>query len=103
MNKAGIFALLVVALLVAAYFLPVAAWIEGLFQWIQANPGIAWAAFLTVYVTATVLLVPGSLLTLGAGALFGLGQGYLLVAVASVTGATCAFLLGRFFAFELGL
>ncbi len=98
MNKAGVFAGLVVLLLVSAYFLPVAAWIQALFEWIQGNPGIAWAVFLTVYIAATVLLVPGSLLTLGAGALFGLTQGYVLVAIASVTGATCAFLLGRFFA-----
>lgn len=100
MNKAAFFVLAIVVLLISAYLLPVAAWIEGLFGWIEANPSISWLVFIGLYVVATVLLLPGSLLTLGAGALFGLTTGYLLVAVGSVVGATCAFLLGRFFARE---
>jgi uncharacterized membrane protein YdjX (TVP38/TMEM64 family) len=54
--------------------------------------------FVLVYVVACVFLLPGSVLTLGAGALFGLWKGTLLVSVASVSGATVAFLIGRYFA-----
>ena len=43
-------------------------------------------------------MLPGSLLTLGAGYLFGLGYGFVIVSFASTVGATCAFVLGRFFA-----
>ncbi|HBX01154.1 MAG TPA: hypothetical protein DEF77_09380, partial [Gammaproteobacteria bacterium] len=43
-------------------------------------------------------MLPGSLLTLGAGYLFGLGYGFAIVSFASTVGATCAFLVGRFFA-----
>ncbi len=60
----------------------------------------AWGpvAFVLVYVLACVFLLPGSVLTLGAGALFGLWQGTLLVSLASISGATTAFLIGRHFA-----
>jgi len=59
---------------------------------------IAWAVFIVFYVGAVVLMLPGSLLTLGAGYLFGLGYGFAIVSFASTVGATCAFLVGRFFA-----
>jgi uncharacterized membrane protein YdjX (TVP38/TMEM64 family) len=42
-----------------------------------------------------VLLLPGSVLTLGAGAVFGLARGSVLVSVAATAGATAAFLVGR--------
>lgn len=54
--------------------------------------------FVLVYVLATVLLVPGSVLTLGAGAVFGLGWGLLWVTLGANLGAHAAFLVGRFFA-----
>jgi uncharacterized membrane protein YdjX (TVP38/TMEM64 family) len=54
--------------------------------------------FILVYVVATVLFVPGSILTLGAGALFGVVQGSIYVSIASTVAATCAFLIGRYLA-----
>ena len=56
------------------------------------------ALFVVAYVVACVLFLPGSLLTLGAGAVFGVWRGFLLVSVASTLGATLSFLLGRFLA-----
>jgi uncharacterized membrane protein YdjX (TVP38/TMEM64 family) len=56
------------------------------------------ALFVLVYVLATVLLIPGSALTLGAGAVFGVGWGSLYVSIASTLGATVAFLVGRYLA-----
>ena len=49
---------------------------------------------------ATVLLVPGSALTVGAGFVFGLGWGLLAVSLGSTTGAALAFLIARFVARE---
>lgn len=56
------------------------------------------AAFVGIYVVACVLLVPGSVLTLGAGAVYGVVRGSLLVSLASTLGATAAFLAGRYLA-----
>jgi uncharacterized membrane protein YdjX (TVP38/TMEM64 family) len=47
------------------------------------------------YVPAAVLFVPGSLLTLGAGFLFGPIVGTLVVSAGSTVGAGAAFLIGR--------
>lgn len=54
--------------------------------------------FIAIYVVATVLFIPGSALTLGAGALFGVVWGSIYVSVGSTLGATCAFLAGRYLA-----
>ncbi len=55
------------------------------------------AAFMLVYVAVTALSIPGAaVLTLAAGALFGLGWGLVLVSFASSIGATLAFLTSRF-------
>lgn len=52
--------------------------------------------FILLYAGATVLLIPGSLLTLGAGLVFGLFWGSLYVLLGASLGATLAFLLGRY-------
>ena len=96
LSKPVIFALALVVLVVAVLTLPVADWLQGFFTWIEANPTIAWAVFALFYIVAVVLMLPGSLLTLGAGYLFGLGAGFAIVSFASTVGATCAFVLGRF-------
>lgn len=54
--------------------------------------------FVPLYVIATVLFVPGSVLTLGAGAVFGLARGAIVVSIAATLGATAAFLVGRYLA-----
>lgn len=54
--------------------------------------------FIGLYIVATVLFVPGSALTLGAGALFGVVWGSLYVSAGSTLGATAAFLVGRYVA-----
>jgi uncharacterized membrane protein YdjX (TVP38/TMEM64 family) len=56
--------------------------------------------FALVYIIATVMLVPGSILTLAAGALFGIWKGTLIVLTAASIGACCAFLIARHVARE---
>src|SRR5437870_11011902 len=56
--------------------------------------------FIVVYAAATVLLVPGSILTIGAGFAFGLWKGFLAVSAGSTLGAALAFLVARFIARE---
>ena len=92
------FATLVLAVILSEVYLPVAEMLIGLFDWVDANRSISWLVYIVFYVLATVLVLPGSLLTLAAGFLFGLGYGFAIVSFASTTGATCAFLVGRFLA-----
>jgi pyruvate/2-oxoglutarate dehydrogenase complex dihydrolipoamide dehydrogenase (E3) component/uncharacterized membrane protein YdjX (TVP38/TMEM64 family) len=67
-------------------------------SWYQAHPWQTVAGFFAVYVAATALSLPGAatLLTLAAGATFGLLWGVVLVSFASSLGATAAFLVSRF-------
>ncbi len=61
------------------------------------RPFMVIASFFAIYVTATALSLPGAaILTLAAGAVFGLFTGTLIVSFASSIGATLAFLVSRF-------
>lgn len=65
--------------------------------WIDANLWLALALFFALYVLVTALSIPGAaVMTLAAGALFGLVAGTVLVSFASTLGATLAFLVARF-------
>jgi uncharacterized membrane protein YdjX (TVP38/TMEM64 family) len=96
--KAIVLAAALAALTAAALLLPVRAWLVDGIAWIQTQGPLAWVVFVLVYILAAVLLVPGSILTLAAGFVFGLPLGVALVSAGSVLGAAAAFLVGRFFA-----
>lgn len=68
-----------------------AEWVAGLGPW---GP----VAFMAGYAVAAVLLVPGSWLTLAAGALFGIPWGAAFVMGGATLGAALAFLTGRYLA-----
>lgn len=87
-----------VVLLVAVLLFPVDRWMVALVGWIRAAGAGGVAVFAVVYVLATVLLLPGSVLTLGAGFAYGPALGLLLVSPVSVAAATAAFWVGRSFA-----
>ena len=66
-------------------------------EWRAASPWLVAGAFFVVYVLVTALSLPGAaVMTLAAGALFGLLAGTVLVSFASSIGATLAFLVSRF-------
>ncbi len=54
--------------------------------------------FIVLYILATVFFLPGLIPTMAAGLLFGVLQGTLLVSISSISGATLAFLIGRYLA-----
>src|SRR3990167_4455432 len=65
-------------------------------EWTAAAGPLGQAAFVGLYILATVAFLPGSVLTLGAGAAFGLWKGFALVSIGSTVGACAAFLVGRY-------
>ncbi|HYH43802.1 MAG TPA: FAD-dependent oxidoreductase [Burkholderiales bacterium] len=70
---------------------------ETIDTYVAASPVRAGLTFLLVYVVVTGLSLPGAaVMTLIAGALFGLAWGTLIVSFASSIGATLAFLASRF-------
>lgn len=63
----------------------------------QAQPLTTVLGFFAIYVAAAALSIPGAvILTLAAGAIFGLGMGLLVVSFASSIGALLAFLAARY-------
>jgi uncharacterized membrane protein YdjX (TVP38/TMEM64 family) len=85
----------VVALGAAARLLPLQEWTHALEQWVRAWGAFGAVVYGVVYVIAALLFVPGSVLTLAAGALFGVLWGTVLVSAASTTAAALAFLIAR--------
>lgn len=70
---------------------------DGLLAQYQANPWVTLVVFFAVYVVVTALSIPGAtVLTLAAGAMFGLWVGLVLASFASSIGATLAFLASRY-------
>jgi len=88
----------VAGLIAVSRVLPVGAWLQASLTWIDGLGAMGYIVFGALYVLATLLFIPGSVLTLSAGALFGVLWGTVVVSVSSVLGAAIAFLIGRFLA-----
>ena len=67
-------------------------------NWVDQLGPTGPAIFILMYIVACVFFIPGSALTLGAGAIFGVIRGSVFVSVGSTLGATAAFLVGRYIA-----
>jgi len=66
-------------------------------QWREQSPLLVVGGFFTLYVLLAALSLPGAaILTLAAGALFGLIEGFVVVSFASSLGALLAFLVSRY-------
>jgi uncharacterized membrane protein YdjX (TVP38/TMEM64 family) len=66
------------------------------FVWVKSLGVIGAIVFVAIYNLATLLFVPGSLLTIKGGCLFGVFWGSVCVLIAATLGAIWAFLLGRY-------
>lgn len=90
--------LLFVGIWIAAKYFPASARLQDALQWISGLGATGMLVFVLLYIVATVLLLPGSILTIGAGAVFGLVKGFMLVSLGANLGAVAAFLVGRHWA-----
>ena len=67
-------------------------------QWISHSGPLGMIAYVVVFIVASVLLLPSSILTIGAGTAFGPLKGVVLTSIGATLGATSAFLVGRYLA-----
>jgi uncharacterized membrane protein YdjX (TVP38/TMEM64 family) len=96
--KLILFLLVAVAFVALARYYRVDLLLQETVDWISGQGAVGAAAFIAIYIAACVFLVPGSVLTLGAGVVWGVVGGTAMVSVASTLGATAAFLTGRYLA-----
>jgi uncharacterized membrane protein YdjX (TVP38/TMEM64 family) len=76
-----------------------AAWLHEVVHWMREIQGagwVGWLIFIALYAAACLLFVPGSVLTLGAGAVYGFWLGSLLVLVGNGLGSLLSLLLTRY-------
>src|SRR5260221_6530002 len=83
-------------LVLALKYLHVQDLLKAALDWIAKLGPWGPVIFVGLYVVATVLFVPGSVLTLGAGAVFGGVLCSVFVSISATFGATAAFLVGRY-------
>jgi uncharacterized membrane protein YdjX (TVP38/TMEM64 family) len=67
-------------------------------DWVKSLGPLSAVAFIGLYILAAVAFFPGAILTLGAGAVFGLIGGSVYVFIGATLGAAAAFLIGRYLA-----
>lgn len=96
-KKLWLIGLAVVAVVVVLRFLPIGDWLIQLQSSIKNLGLFAPVAYALLYVATTVLLIPGSLLTIGAAGIFSFWTALAVVLVGANLGALGAFLLTRTF------
>ena len=106
MNKRGVGLILIVAAIAAFFVFDLGRYLSldylqsqraSLIAYRDAQPLMATGVFFAIYVLVTALSIPGAaVLTLAAGAIFGLLWGTVIVSFASTIGATGAFLVARY-------
>src|SRR5437870_5283188 len=87
-----------VVIVLAVKFLHVQDLLKSALDWIAKLGPWGPVIFVGIYIVATVFFIPGSVLTLGAGAVFGVALGSVCVSISATLGATAAFLVGRYLA-----
>lgn len=93
--KLALLILIAAAVALSLFLLPIKQYLLAALEWTQGL-GVWGPIFVAgFYIVAAVLFLPGSVLTLGAGFLFGLPAGFLTVWIGANLGACIAFLVGR--------
>jgi len=87
---------LVVLLIIATKHFDIRELLQASLLWVDSLGVLAPIVYMIIYNLATLLFIPGSLLTLKGGCLFGLFWGSIYVTIAAMFGAICAFLIGRY-------
>ena len=81
--KIIIVVIVIAALVVATKLFDLQQIFRHTLEWISSLGVIAPVIFITIYILACVLLLPGSILTLGSGVVFGVVKGSIVVSIGS--------------------
>lgn len=92
--KPFLIALLVLAAIVALWLLPIGPWLKSFQAYVKSAGPMGYVVYALGY-AIIALVFPGSVLTIGAGAIFGIVGGTIVVATGATLTATIAFLLAR--------
>jgi len=71
-------------------------WLEQSMLWIQQSGWIGWVWFVVLYALSCVFFLLGSVLSFGAGAVYGFWPATILVSLGSIVGAMANFLIARY-------
>jgi len=96
--KLAIFLVVILISVLAIQSLNLQVWLPVVLGRVKSLGVWAPIAFVCIYVVATLCLIPGSLLTLGAGVLFGVVLGSIYTFVGASLGAIAAFCVSRYVA-----
>jgi uncharacterized membrane protein YdjX (TVP38/TMEM64 family) len=88
--------LLVVILVIATKYLNITEILRILLRWVDSLGYWGPIAFILIYNLATILFIPGSILTLGGGVIYGVVWGSVYVLISATIGAIAAFAIGRY-------
>ena len=88
--------IVVISLIIAAKYFNIPELLKDKLIWIESLGIWSPIAFIIIYNLATLLLIPGLVLTIGGGVIFGAIWGTIYVFFASTLGATIAFIIGRY-------
>ena len=89
--------IILLGIAVAFLFLPIQNGLIQLDSYVQSLGAFGPAVVGFTYILGTVLLVPGSALTLAAATLFGVKTAFIVVLIGANLGALCSFLLAKTF------
>ena len=87
--------LILAAIIIAFRSLPVSDWLRDFQTYVRGLGALGYVVYIAVYVVCVVAFIPASVLTVGAGAIFGFAGGTIVVVIGATIGSALAFLLAR--------
>jgi len=88
---------LVIVLVVLAATLPVKQLVNSFLVEVEELGPVGPIVFIIIYCLCNILFIPGTILNLASGYIFGLGPGFAYVWIGASLGSTCCFFLGKLF------
>jgi uncharacterized membrane protein YdjX (TVP38/TMEM64 family) len=93
--RIGFAAVLLAAIVAGLIFLPVQQRVERFLEWIESLGSWGFVLFVVFYVIVCLLFLPGSVLTLAGGFMFGIVKGIAAASFGATLGAAVAFAISR--------